>query len=95
MNILTSFAQWTIHYCKRSANQVAGMLAHYEMPGNSAEIAELPPHIHLQFTEEKERATAYTRSFYYYSAEVGYNTQHNSMVNRLGECDAQDIASTS
>lgn len=65
MDMLTSFAQWTIHYCKRSANQTADILASYEIPMNSAQFAELPPHIKIQTDVEKKRATAFTGSFYY------------------------------
>lgn len=44
MDMLASFAQWTIHYLKRSANGVADMQASYEILVHLAQIAELPPY---------------------------------------------------
>lgn len=71
MDMLSSYAQWTIHYCKRSANRVADMLAHYEMPGDAADLAALPPHIKLQFDEEKENAPGIHQFFFPPSSRGG------------------------
>lgn len=65
MDTLTSFAQWTIHYCKRSANQAANILACYEILVNSAQFAELLPHIKIQMDAEKESASAFIKFVYY------------------------------
>eukprot|EP00268_Persea_americana_P015968 TRINITY_DN17581_c0_g1_i5.p1 TRINITY_DN17581_c0_g1~~TRINITY_DN17581_c0_g1_i5.p1 ORF type:complete len:239 (+),score=28.11 TRINITY_DN17581_c0_g1_i5:144-860(+) len=71
MDMLTSCAQWTIHYCKRSANCVADMLASYEIPFTSAHTAGLPLHIIRQVELEQERAAAFTNSFFYLPQEAG------------------------
>lgn len=69
MDMLTSIGQWTIHFCKRSANSVADMMASYTNPAESAQIAELPAHIRLQVNMEKARATSFTRSLFYLPQE--------------------------
>ncbi|XXG84534.1 hypothetical protein AAC387_Pa10g2038 [Persea americana] len=55
---LSEAQTWTIHYCKRTANRAAVP----DMPPSSP---SLPPDIRFIVNEEKQRASAYTRAFYF------------------------------
>ena len=56
MHMLLSFQQWTVQYCKRSANVVADLPASYNIPPVAVTLTELPPHINVIFQMERDRA---------------------------------------
>lgn len=67
--MLTTFAHWTVQYCKRSANTVADLLAGYAIPTDAdttAAMAGLPPYNDMIFQAEKTRAREYTTTFYHH-----------------------------
>ncbi|XXG68623.1 hypothetical protein AAC387_Pa06g1668 [Persea americana] len=74
MHLLTSVANWTVHYCKHSANHIDDMLSRYEIPADTVTRTEPPPHICCVVDEERERAGAYTRSFLYHPPEPELST---------------------
>lgn len=86
MNMLSTMASWTVHYCRRSANRVADMLAHYTIPAGAGELAQLPLAINEVIDEEKLRATSYTNSFFN-QAVGGREGQLSAMLLQIGGSD--------
>ncbi|XXG53186.1 hypothetical protein AAC387_Pa03g1324 [Persea americana] len=66
MHMLLSFQQWTVQYCKRSANVVADLPVSYNIPPVAVTLTELPPHINVIFQMERDRARAFTISSYHH-----------------------------
>lgn len=64
MYMLSTLARWTVHHCKRLANRVADMLAHYTIPDDTGAVARIPPPISEVIAEEKTRATSFTNTFF-------------------------------
>ncbi|XXG41722.1 hypothetical protein AAC387_Pa01g2128 [Persea americana] len=64
MHVLSELANWTIPHCKRSANRVADMLAHYDIPENVGNRAPLPSEIREVADIERARAASDTHSFF-------------------------------
>ena len=83
MTMLSTMARWTVHRCKRSANQVADMQAHYTIPAGAGELASMPLEIKEVIEEEKTRATSYTKSFFNQVVD-GQERQSNGMSIQLG-----------
>ena len=67
--MLTALEHWAISYCKRTANRVADMLAKYEIPVETEARTPLPLPLLLLLNEEKDRASGFTRAFYFHPSE--------------------------
>lgn len=78
MNMLTSLDNWTITYCKRSANRVADLLARNEIPVVTDLWGSLPPPVQSVFQEEQEKAVMYTKKIYYQPAQEPASSSNNA-----------------
>lgn len=71
MTMLSSLRTWSIHYCKRTANSVADLLAKYVIPAVQAGQASLPAHIREAINEDIKCASNHTRSFFVHPGDNG------------------------
>ena len=53
MQLLVSLDTWSIHYCKRTANRAADLLAKFDLPEVLEERATLPPRIREVIIEDQ------------------------------------------
>lgn len=76
--MLTSLDNWTITYCKRSANRVADLLATNEIPVVTDLQGSLPLLVQSVFQEEQEKAEMYAKNFYYQPAQEPASSSNNA-----------------
>lgn len=64
MHLLAGIHNWTIHYCKLTANRLADLLEKLDAPIITHNVASLLFQARDAYIDERDRATAYTRAFF-------------------------------
>ena len=64
MHLLVGIYNYTIHYCKRSANSLANILANLDAPIIASNGSVLPFQARDIYIDEHDRTNAYTRAFF-------------------------------
>lgn len=68
MHLLTHIDNWSINYCKLSANMMADLLSKHDSPVVALHTTSLPPLLWAVYQEEQSKPAAFTATFYFSSA---------------------------